>query len=72
MVGPIDDSLASIMRHGLSLEVTCAKCGREVIVDPKLLARKVSPKTSIHRMPMWCKICHTREYKASAYPPDWK
>jgi hypothetical protein len=72
MVGPIDDTLASIIRHGLSLEITCPKCEREVIVDPKVVARKVSPKTSIHCLPIYCKVCHSRRYKASAYPPDWK
>jgi hypothetical protein len=72
MVGPIEDTLASVIRHGLSLEITCPKCDRKVIVDPRLAARKVSPKTSIHHLPIYCKICNSRQYRASAYPSDWK
>jgi hypothetical protein len=71
-VGPIDDSLASIIQHGLSLEITCKKCSRAVVVDARLIARKVDLDTSIHRLPPSCELCRSRGYWASAYPPDWK
>lgn len=72
MVGAIDDSLRSIIRHGLSLEVECRKCSRQVLVDARLIARKFDPHTSIHRLPFSCTVCRTRDHKVSAYPPDWK
>lgn len=72
MVQPIDNSLRSIIRHGLSLEIACKKCSRKVVVDARLIARKVDPDTSIHRLPLSCELCRSRGYQASAYPPDWK
>lgn len=54
MVQPIDNSLRSIIRHGLSLEIACKKCSRKVVVDARLIARKVDPDTSIHRLPLSC------------------
>lgn len=72
MVSPIDDSLRSVLRHGLSLEVECIKCSHKAVVDARLIARKVDPHTSIHRLPLSCKICRSRTTQVSAYPPDWK
>lgn len=72
MISPIDDSLRSIIRHGLSLEATCRKCSRKVILDASYIAQRVDPKTSIHRLPLSCMACHTSRPKVSAYPPDWK
>lgn len=72
MVGPIEDSLRSIIRHGLSLQVECVKCSRKVLVDARLIARKFDPATSIHRLPFSCTVCRTRKHKVIAYPPDWK
>lgn len=72
MISPIDDSLKSVIRHGLSLEATCGLCGRKVIVDPRYIARRVDPKTSIHRLPLTCMACNTSRPRVSAYPQDWK
>lgn len=72
MIGPIDNSLRSIMRHGLSLEAKCRKCSHTTIIDPHMVARQVDPRTSIHKLPLLCKICQTKGAIVSAYPPDWK
>lgn len=71
MISPIDDSLRSIIRHGLSLQAICRKCSRKVILDPKYIAQRVDPNTSIHRLPLSCMACHTLRPEVSAYPSDW-
>ena len=72
MISPIEDSLRSIIRHGLALEAQCRKCGRKVILDPQYLVRRVDPKTSIHALRLACSKCYATDATVSAYPPDWK
>lgn len=72
MTGPIEDSLKAVIRHGLSLQATCRRCSKKTIIDPRYIARKVDPRTSIHKLPLLCSNCKTKDAAVTAYFPDWE
>jgi hypothetical protein len=72
MVGPIDDTLRSMIRHKMTVEVTCDKCSRTTLLDAGYLSRKVDPRTRLHQLPLLCSQCFSRDFRARAYPVDWE
>ncbi|HEX2114223.1 MAG TPA: hypothetical protein VHM01_07440 [Alphaproteobacteria bacterium] len=53
-------TLSELARHGASLRLTCAECGREAVLSPFRLKEALGADADLWKLPFQCQACGSR------------